>query len=180
MKALRSSGSRPSPAIVVAVLALVAALAGSAIAANPVNTAVSKKSTKKIAKKEAKKFFNANIGDATVANAEQLDGVPASGYLSDSAVRYAAIDAAGGLLAPSKGIAQANVTKDGAGFYCIDGLDPEPQAVSATLSVNAFAGARLYAGLKSGGGVCAGKQIIVQTQNNSLTNTDNPFTIIVF
>jgi hypothetical protein len=62
----------------------------------------------------------------------------------------------------------------------IDGLDPEPQAVSATLSVNAFAGARLYAGLKSGGGVCAGKQIIVQTQNNSLTNTDNPFTIIVF
>jgi hypothetical protein len=56
---------RPSPAIVVAILALVAAVAGSAVADPVANTAVSKKKTKKIAKKESQKYFDANIGDAT-------------------------------------------------------------------------------------------------------------------
>jgi hypothetical protein len=64
----------PSPAIIVAILALVAAVAGTAVAADPVaNTAVSKKKTKKIAKNQAKKYFNANIGDASVANADTAD-----------------------------------------------------------------------------------------------------------
>jgi hypothetical protein len=66
---------RPSPALIVAVLALVAALAGTAVAADPIATdsAVTKKKVKKIAKKQAKKYFNANIGDASVAHADTAD-----------------------------------------------------------------------------------------------------------
>jgi biotin carboxyl carrier protein len=66
---------RPSPALVVAVVALIAALAGTAVAADPVATTAKldkkeKKKVKKIAKKQARKFFNANIGNASVANAD--------------------------------------------------------------------------------------------------------------
>src|SRR5918996_6179765 len=58
MKRLRRS--RPSPALVVAVVALVAALAGTAVAADPLaTTSVSKKKTKKIAKKQANKAVDA-------------------------------------------------------------------------------------------------------------------------
>jgi hypothetical protein len=52
--------SRPSPALIVAVVALVAALAGTAVAADPLaSTSVSKKKTKKIAKKQANKAVDA-------------------------------------------------------------------------------------------------------------------------
>jgi hypothetical protein len=56
----RLKRSRPSPALVVAVVALVAALAGTAVAADPLaTTSVSKKKTKKIAKKQANKAVDA-------------------------------------------------------------------------------------------------------------------------
>jgi hypothetical protein len=65
---------RPSPTLLVAVAALIAALGGTAVASDPVaTTAISKKKTKKIAKKQAKKYFDANIGDASVANAKNAD-----------------------------------------------------------------------------------------------------------
>jgi len=51
----RRARAKPSPAIVVAVMALVAALAGTAIAGPTATTSVSKKQTKKIAKKQANK-----------------------------------------------------------------------------------------------------------------------------
>jgi hypothetical protein len=54
----RLSGSRPSPALVVGVLALVAALAGTAVAGPTANTAVSKKKTKKIALNQANKVVD--------------------------------------------------------------------------------------------------------------------------
>jgi hypothetical protein len=88
----RARSSRPPPAIVVAIMALVAAVAGTAVADPVANTAISKKKVKKIAKKEAKKYFNANIGNASVAhaetarNADELGGVPGSGYVRRSQV----------------------------------------------------------------------------------------------
>jgi len=85
---------RPSPAIVVAVVALVAALAGTAIAGPTATTSISKKSVKKTAKKEAAKYFDANIGGASVAsadsassadNASQLGGQSPSTFRTASA-----------------------------------------------------------------------------------------------
>jgi len=89
MKRVRAAG--PSPTIVVAAVALVAALAGTAIAGPTATTSVSKKQTKKIAKKEATRYFDANIGGATVgsaasaANASQLGGQSASAFQTASA-----------------------------------------------------------------------------------------------
>jgi hypothetical protein len=74
----RLKRSRPSPALVVAVVALVAALAGTAVAADPLaTTSVSKKKTKKIAKKQANKAVDAfaeatfPIGAAELAAIEE-------------------------------------------------------------------------------------------------------------
>jgi hypothetical protein len=65
---------RPHPAVVVGVLALVAALAGTAVAGPTANTsAVSKKKVKKIAKKQAKKQIKKLAPGLSVAHAETAD-----------------------------------------------------------------------------------------------------------
>jgi hypothetical protein len=55
----RLKHSRPSPALVVAVIALVAALAGTAVAEQATTSQVSKKKAKQIAKKQANKAVDA-------------------------------------------------------------------------------------------------------------------------
>jgi hypothetical protein len=61
--------ARPRPAMIVAVLALVAALAGTAVASDPVaNTAVTKKKTKQIAKRIA----NRAVADALPIGSGEL------------------------------------------------------------------------------------------------------------
>ena len=71
MRRLRQA--RPSPALIVAILALVAAVGGTAVAQQATTSQVTKKKVKKISKKQAKKYFDANIGNASVANAETAD-----------------------------------------------------------------------------------------------------------
>jgi hypothetical protein len=67
----RRKWGRPSPAIIVAVMTLVAALAGTAIAGPNATTSVSKKQTKKIAKKQANKA----VGNALPIGAEDLSEI---------------------------------------------------------------------------------------------------------
>jgi biotin carboxyl carrier protein len=69
----RLTQARPSPALIVAILALVAAVAGTAVAQQATTSQVTKKKAKKIAKKQAKKYFDANIGNASVAQADTAD-----------------------------------------------------------------------------------------------------------
>jgi hypothetical protein len=80
----------PSPALFVAVLALVAALAGTAIAGPDATTSVSKKKTKKIAKKEAKKQVNKilpletdDIADGAIDGSKVADNSIGSEKLTD-------------------------------------------------------------------------------------------------
>jgi len=86
--------SRPSPALLIAIVALIAALAGTAIAADPVanTSALTKKKVKKIVKKQINKLAPglsvANADNATNAgnaqnaeNSNQLGGVAADAYL---------------------------------------------------------------------------------------------------
>jgi hypothetical protein len=69
----RLKRSRPSPALVVAVLALVAALAGTAVAADPVaTTSISKKKTKKIAKNQAIKQIDLAFADTFPIGSDEL------------------------------------------------------------------------------------------------------------
>jgi hypothetical protein len=75
--------SRPSPAIVVAVVALVAALAGTAVAGPDASTsAINKKKVKKIASKQIKKLApDLSVASADqAANAAALGGQPPSAF----------------------------------------------------------------------------------------------------
>jgi hypothetical protein len=79
----RTIGARPSPAIVVAVLALVAAVAGTAVAGDGASTSVSKKKTKQIAKKQVNKLApeiaNQQITSrAPGLNVDKVDGFDAN------------------------------------------------------------------------------------------------------
>jgi hypothetical protein len=96
----RIRGSRPSPAIVLAAVALVAALAGTALAGSDATTsAINKKKVKKIATKQATKQINKlapglSVASAdtaasanTAANAQALGGKPPSAYASPTSYR---------------------------------------------------------------------------------------------
>jgi hypothetical protein len=98
----RSRVSRPSPALVVAVVALVAALAGTAVAADPgaSTSALSKKKVKKIAKKQAAKAIDAEfpigesqISDGAVTSPKILDGDVGSADLGADSVNAEKIGA---------------------------------------------------------------------------------------
>jgi hypothetical protein len=72
--------SRPSPALVVAVFALVAALAGTAVA-EQATTSVSKKKTKKIAKKQVNKVLPIGNDElAEIAEHSEDVSIPSSGF----------------------------------------------------------------------------------------------------
>jgi hypothetical protein len=131
---------RPSPAIVVAVLALVAAVAGTAVAADPVaNTAVSKKKTKKIATKQAQKVFDASIGGATVANAENLGGEPPDAY--QRRVQWALVNATGtSILQQSGGISITGHLIGRTGLRFPDGTDTSTGAIVSQVTAFGFAG----------------------------------------
>jgi hypothetical protein len=82
---------RPSPAIVVAILALVACASGVALAGPAGISALSKKKVKKIADREIQRL----APGLTVANSAALDGRPASAFASSESESYHEIDAPG-------------------------------------------------------------------------------------
>ena len=118
-----SKGRRPSPAMVVAVVALVAALAGTGVAATiSVLDKGEKKQVKKIARKQANKRITKRAPNLSVANAD-----------SANPIAYAHVSAGGTILAETKGISQANLTHPGTGRYCFSGLSFTPRGGQATV-----------------------------------------------
>jgi biotin carboxyl carrier protein len=69
----RLTQARPSPALIVAILALVAAVAGTAVAQQATTSQVTKKKVKKISKKQANKQINQREGGLNVNSAETAD-----------------------------------------------------------------------------------------------------------
>jgi hypothetical protein len=126
--------TRPSPAVVIAVLALVAGLTGAAVAA-PVAKKVTTKKVKKIAKKEAKKYFDANIGAASVANAahatsaDTAGGPIAVGYINDNFT--GAVDPA-----RTRGFSSSNISSPSTGTYCFSGLGFAFKVANVTTDFN--------------------------------------------
>jgi hypothetical protein len=103
--------ARPSPAMVVALLALIAAVAGTAIADPFADKSISAKKTKKIANKQITK----RAGGLTVGNAKNLGGTPASAY--GLKPDWVLVNAAGGIVQQSGGI---SVTKFSPGVYFVN------------------------------------------------------------
>ena len=100
----RVRASRPSPAIIVAAVGLVAALAGTAIAGSDVqSSAINKKKVKKIATKQINKLApDLSVAHAdtaasadTAANASRLQGKPASAFASTTSEPYHEVGAPG-------------------------------------------------------------------------------------
>jgi hypothetical protein len=87
--------SRPSPTMLVAVLALVAALAGTAVAGPTATTSVSKKKVKKIAKKQAIKQINELAPELSVANADTVGGQQPSAFAPSAPEPFRRVGAPG-------------------------------------------------------------------------------------
>ena len=101
----RLSHSRPSPAVVVVALALVAALAGTALAGSDATTsAISKKKVKKIAQKQIDKAIDGvlpvgseNIADGAVSSAKIAAGAVNRPRIANRAVNGAKLACPAGM-----------------------------------------------------------------------------------
>ena len=112
---------RPSPAMVIAVVALLAALGGTAVGA----TVLSKKTVKKISNTQANKVFDQRKGE--------LAGPPGASGINGSAAAFALIQGNGSVDdAQSFNVTDANVTNPSIGVYCIGGLPFQPKSAVAT------------------------------------------------
>ena len=141
----RISRSRPSPAFVVAVIALTAAFAGTAIAGpDAITSAVTKSKVKQIAKKQGKKQANKQIRKKapglSVANAVNAQNATNATNATNAGTAananapsvYAQVTEDGNVdAARSRGINSDNVTQIAPGAYCFTGI-PEFKSVQTT------------------------------------------------
>ena len=170
-----SSGNvKPSPALVVGLIALVLALGGTAVAGpDAFSRAVSKSQVKKIAKKQANSQITKLAPGLAVASAENANPTAFAHVLADGT-----LDAAN-----SKGFTQANVTTGSApGYYCFDGLSFAPRGGSVTIDWNG--GSLDTIGLFGLGGetACpAGTDFFVDTRmTNSSGSTPSAFFLTLY
>lgn len=207
-------GHRPSPALVVACIALLVALGGTSYAAirlpaNSVGTKQLKNSAVTSLKVKDNSITGRDVKESTFAtvakannadfasnaqwaldamnaeravNATQLDGVDASAYARATTVpRYAVVWGPGTMptLGTHRGVEQANVSRPETGVTCVDGLNPAPSAVTATLRFGAGVGSEIYVKtFPTGDDPCAGRQLGVLTYD--VTVTDVPSLALVY
>lgn len=123
----RISSFAPSPALVVAVLALVAAVVGTAIAGpNASDRAISKSKVKKIANKQIDKRLplgSAALADGAVTSSKLADGGVTSGKLADGGVTSPKL-ADGGVTSSklaAAAVTAAKIANDAVGTNQVDG-----------------------------------------------------------
>ncbi len=152
----------PSPALVVAVLALALAVVGTAVAGPPgFERALSKSKVKAIARKQANRQIGRRAPDLTVASANP---VAFAHVLADGTV-----DAAN-----SKAVAAANVANGAtAGYYCFSGLAFQPRGGTATVDRASTGPIDTIAllGLGAGTECPAGTQFFVDTRYTDTTGS---------
>jgi hypothetical protein len=102
---MKKLSRRPSPAMVVAVLALVAGISGTAVAGGL------------LSKKDVNKLISKRAPGLTVGNSAKLGGAPASAY--ESRPQWALVRSDGAILAQSGGIT-INATQASVGEYFLD------------------------------------------------------------
>jgi hypothetical protein len=195
---MRKRANTPTAALVVAILALVAAVSGAAIASPAAKKAVTKKKVKKIADKEIDKLAPelsvAHAGSADTAtnasnadNADHSDAATSATTAARSAgpIAFAEVEENGNVIeSRSRGIADANVVADpmaSAGHYCFKGLGFTPRSVQATVDDG---GPRDAAIATLDASPCAslgvtGTQVVVEGFN-SFTNTDQDLAFFIW
>jgi hypothetical protein len=162
--------------MVLSIIAVVLALAGTG-AASVATISVLNKKEKKQTRKIADSEITKKAPGLSVANADKLGGLAASSY----SLRTATVAADGTVdAAHSDGVSQANVTAAGspAAFYCFNGLSPAPRSVVAT-HAGGTAGIVLQIQYSPSAGVCAGSQFDVATLTTSNAADPEPFTVFI-
>jgi hypothetical protein len=115
---MKSAFRRPSPAMVVAIVALIAALGGTAVAGGVLN------------KKKVNKIITNRAPGLSVASAKNADNAA----VAQSPVAWAHIAANGNVIASSSNISQANEDNPyGDGEYCFKGLGFAFKSLQATV-----------------------------------------------
>jgi hypothetical protein len=158
----------PSPAMVVAITALVFAVAGTAVAGVATISALSKKE-KKQTRNIADSEITKQAPGLSVANADNLGGRPLRTAL---VLANGTVDAA-----HSDGVSQANVTQPVGGVYCFDGLSPAPHSVVASIA-GGTAGVQTQITIP-GQAACAGKQFSVGTVNDANALVPDAFFVFI-
>lgn len=163
----------PSPALVVAIVALVVALGGSAYAVKKVGTkqlankAVSTKKLKNNAVTEAK-IKDGAVTDAKIAPAAR-----------GQAVAWAEV-AANGSITASRGITSANLVSASGGFYCFNNLPQHgTESVTPAWTNDEFGSFAIATVSKPSsadiGGACVGTELAVVTQFFNIATDTAPY-----
>lgn len=169
--------SRPSPAIVIAVIALVAAIAGTAVAGPQALTrAISRGKVKKIAAKQANKAIDQRESGLSVEHAQAADTATTADNVSNQL--WAIVNADGSLHRATTGI--VNSARDDAGKYLVTadrsltdcfaqatlGGNTPDQGLRGDISVNPL------------GGDPNGLYVLTSSEA-AAQNADRPFTLLI-
>ena len=176
---------KPSPAMLVAVLALIAAVAGTAVAESGpnANTSASAKKTAKKALKKAKKANKAAKGaQATAEDAQGLaEGAQATAEgaqaTAEDATPLAAVVAADGSVVRGSGVTSTNAKLGGNGLYTVDFDRNLSDCVWVAQIGNGDGTATIYGEMSSW--LEAPNGIFVQTASSGGVLADRPFHLIV-
>jgi hypothetical protein len=144
---------RPSPAMLVAMIALTLGLAGSAVAADALSKSDVKKIAKKQAKKEAKKGFNARVAYARVADDGDV------------------------IEADSRRVSDSNVTLEETSAFCFRNLPFDFKTAQVTIDYADASGDEEIAQVALGdaGGDCEGSAELEVATANAFESDFEPF-----
>jgi len=168
---------RPSPALVLAALALVFAMVGTAIAGpDAISSKITKSKVKKISAKQANKAIDAAEPDLNVNSAKTADEAETADTATTAGgpVAWAHVNGAGQLIA-GRGVEAGDVTAGAANYRCFSGIDAPFRAVQVT--VDYWNGTPTFSTIAQGSvvgqgnsstggtGCAAGTQAFVRGQN---------------
>jgi hypothetical protein len=133
-----SKASRPSPALVLAALALVFAMVGTAIAGpDAISNKITKPKVKNISKKQANKVLDQRESSLDVNSAKRADNAnnadnADNAVTADGPAAWAHLSSTGTVLA-GRGVEAGNVSAGAAGYWCFSGLEFEFRGLQATV-----------------------------------------------
>jgi hypothetical protein len=122
----------------------------------------------------------ASAGTASSAtDAKALGGKPASAFAASSVIRSATVLNGNVVASRSDGITQSNIGPHtpGSGEYCIDGLNPPPTTMVASVGFGSTIGTDIYLEVPPPGE--PGCQAYVAMYNAAGNPVDAPFTVLI-
>jgi hypothetical protein len=164
--------------MVVAIVALIVALGGSAYAAVKLNGKNIKNGTITGNKLKNKTITTKKLSGSTVAALKGQKGDAGTPGTPGTALAYARVQFNGTVdTARSKGIAQANVTHTSPGIYCFSGLSFAPKNVVATIETPVNNNDLIFASIPDTS-LCPAGQITVHTLQSGGVVQNNTFYVM--